>query len=108
MGTRRMEMDILRGLAILSVVIIHISAQPINAGVTGPMEVFYVILNQVTRFAVPAFLLLSGMGLTISGSGEDSYFRFLKKRLSKILPLYLFLWHLFVTCDGAVALGVWL
>lgn len=103
-----MEMDILRGLAILSVVIIHISAQPINAGVTGPMEVFYVILNQVTRFAVPAFLLLSGMGLTISGSGEDSYFRFLKKRLSKILPLYLFLWHLFVTCDGAVALGVWL
>lgn len=80
---RFIEMDMLRGMAILAVILIHISS-----GETGT---FYLIINQLSRFAVPIFLFLSGLGLTLSDKLNEGYFIFLKKRISKVLPLYL-LW----------------
>ena len=42
------------------------------------------IINQASRFSVPAFILISGMGLSIS-------FKFIGHRFGKILPQYI-LW----------------
>src|SRR5699024_6789641 len=54
-----------------------------------------IILNQVARFGVPVIIFLSGWGLTVSKNYQraDNYFDFLKKRLVKLLPAYLF-WNI--------------
>lgn len=47
------------------------------------------IVNQASRFSVPAFILISGMGLSIGYKKNQSYFTFIGRRLSKILPQYI-------------------
>lgn len=90
MGKRYVNFDYLRGLAILAVMTIHVTAPTAVEDVTSA-----IILNQTARFGVPVFIFLSGWGLTVSNSypRADSYFDFLKKRLSKLLPAYL-VWNL--------------
>lgn len=82
--------DYLRGLAILAVVTIHVTAMTAVDNVMSS-----IIMNQVARFGVPVFIFLSGWGLTVSDSYQrsKSYFDFLKKRFFKLLPAYL-LWNL--------------
>ncbi len=90
MSKRYANFDYLRGLAILAVVTIHVTATTAVENVTSSL-----VMNQVARFGVPVFIFLSGWGLTVSDSYQRSggYSAFLKKRLSKILPAYL-LWNL--------------
>lgn len=82
--------DTLRGISILGVILIHITANTtINNG-----EVSYAIsmlFNQLARFAVPAFLILSGWGLTIGNKLKQGYKFFLKTQLTKVIFLYI-LW----------------
>lgn len=89
MSKRYEKFDVLRAFAILGVVLIHTTAPLATDG-----EVFSVVVNQASRFAVPAFFILSGWGLTISNSLERSknYVSFIKKRLWGLLPLYL-MWN---------------
>lgn len=90
MEQRYRTFDYLRGLSILAVVLIHLTVPTAIAEETGG-----IILNQITRFGVPVFIFLSGWGLTVAESYERSasYFVFLKKRLSKLLPAYL-VWNI--------------
>ncbi len=90
MEKRYANFDYLRGLAILAVVTIHVTAPTAVESVTSS-----IIMNQAARFGVPVFIFLSGWGLTVSNSYQRSgnYFTFLKKRLGKLLPAYL-LWNL--------------
>lgn len=90
MESRYKNFDYLRGLAILAVVLIHITAPTAIAEETGG-----IIFNQITRFGVPVFVFLSGWGLTVAESYERSasYIDFLKRRLSKLLPAYL-VWNI--------------
>lgn len=89
MSKRNVNFDYLRGLAILAVVTIHVTASSAVQGISSS-----IILNQVARFGVPVFIFLSGWGLTVANSYQrsDSYFSFLKRRLSKLLPAFL-LWN---------------
>lgn len=89
MSKRYPNFDILRGMAILAVVIIHVTASAAVDGITRA-----VVLNQLARFGVPVFVFLSGWGLTVANSyrRSENYFAFLKNRLSKIIPGYL-LWN---------------
>jgi len=48
------------------------------------------LLNQVVRFAVPLFFLISGFVLELNYDYHQNYFSYLKKRLSKILIPYFF------------------
>ena len=82
---RYLPFDALRGLAIMGVVLIHISGM-YYVTIGTPAIVF----NQLSRFAVPVFLILSGWGLTITHSLRNGYGNFLARRSRKILPLYLF------------------
>lgn len=83
------KFDILRGFAILAVVLIHITAPLATDG-----DILSIIVNQVSRFAVPVFFILSGWGLTIAGSYEKSegYLDFLKARFLSVFPQYI-LWN---------------
>src|SRR5699024_12452122 len=67
MDTRYEKFDILRGFAIIGVVLIHITAPLATDG-----DVFSIIVNQMSRFAVPVFFFLSGWGLTAAKSYEKS------------------------------------
>lgn len=84
MQKRIIEMDILRGLAILGVVIGHVTAETLYVK-NSFLGIFF---NQAIRFAVPVFIFLSGMGLSLSQKPYPGHIRFVGQRLRKIIPLY--------------------
>ena len=83
--------NIIKGLAILAVLTIHISAY--FPGIyNGEGQLFFIAIDQLARFCVPAFLIISGYGLATKYEGQKiDYISFVKKRIGKLLPLYL-LW----------------
>ncbi|MCH5138686.1 acyltransferase, partial [Clostridiaceae bacterium UIB06] len=87
-------MDVVRAVAIIAVVCIHVSASPIyGADSNSHIYKIAIIINQLSRFSVPAFILISGMGLTLSNKKELGYFAFVGRRFSRIVPQYI-LWCL--------------
>jgi len=85
------EIDFIRIICIVSVILIHTTTKVLaiskNNLVACPFALF---LNQLTRFAVPIFFMISAFGLSLSYSRDLNYFSYLKQRLSKILIPYLF------------------
>lgn len=85
MMNRMKELDFIRAIAMLSVITIHVTSTYINYDssvlVLGMNVAF--ILNQITRFAVPLFIMLSGISLGLRTS-SCSFRDFLRKRLVKI------------------------
>ncbi|WP_052037826.1 acyltransferase [Clostridium drakei] len=90
-------MDIIRAISILAVVLIHVSALIIyRSGFDSNMCKLSIIINQISRFSVPAFILISGIGLTLSFKEDEGYFKFIKHRFNKIIPSYI-LWCVIYT-----------
>lgn len=83
--------DFIRLISILAVVMIHTTTRTIEASANN-LAGFPVsfILNQLFRFAVPLFFLISGFVLELNYSFHRSYFAYLKKRLSRILIPFVF------------------
>lgn len=79
------ELDGIRAIAALGVVMIHVTA-----GTTGTI---FVACNQLARYAVPTFFLLSGFGA--SGKTEGG----VVPRLKWLLPPYLFWSALYLFID---------
>ncbi|MCI1715721.1 acyltransferase [Clostridium sp.] len=90
---RILQMDIIRSVAILAVIGIHVSGAVLGSNPSPLGYNITFVFNQICRFSVPAFIFISGMGLSISYRREESYFHFLVKRFKKILPQY-FVWCL--------------
>ena len=90
---RMPELDYVRVLAMLGVVTIHVTGAFVyqdSAHTLAGMNLAF-LLNQIVRFAVPMFMVLSGASL---GFGEKkSCGRFWKARFFKLLPPYL-IWSL--------------
>ena len=87
---RLIELDYIRTFAMLAVIVIHVSSAFVYSDSDYPlfgMNVAF-ILNQVTRFAVPLFVLLSGVALSISHA-DGSYISFVKKRIVKLAGFYI-------------------
>jgi Uncharacterized protein conserved in bacteria len=83
-------MDVIRALAIVAVVLIHVSATIIyRSDVNSYIYKIAIIINQLSRFSVPAFILISGIGLTLSNKKELGYFAFVGRRFSRIVPQYM-------------------
>lgn len=87
---RHHAVDALRVLAILAVVAIHTSTRTIEA-VNGNIDAlpFSFLVNQISRFAVPLFFLISGYVLELSYPNHQNYFVYLKKRFNRIFLPYL-------------------
>lgn len=87
-------MDGLRAAAALAVVLIHVSAGRTNA--------IGVVCNQLTLFAVPVFVMLSGYGHMHSWLQHDgqSAMQTAIRRLSRVLPAYLVWSVLYLAMDA--------
>lgn len=89
------ELDFARVVAMLSVIMIHVTSTYIyveSRYMIFGMNIAF-ILNQLSRFAVPMFILLSGASLGLSRQ-EENCLRFYKKRFLKIGIPYL-IWFTF-------------
>lgn len=88
-GQRALELDVLRGAGALAVVVIHASATPLSEeSALGQASWMLLVPNVAARFAVPVFMILSGMGLTLSARRSERYAQFLWRRLTGIVPAY--------------------
>lgn len=66
------EIEISRGLAILAVLLIHITGLPVREFPPGsPAYLFYVLINRGCQFAVPLFLMISALVLAHRCGGEQ-------------------------------------
>lgn len=83
--------DALRIVAILAVIAIHTTTKNLDL-VSHDLKnnLILFIINQLVRFAVPLFFLISGFVLELSSSIEINYFDYLKKRLNRIFLPYFF------------------
>jgi len=83
--------DALRTISILAVLLIHTTTRTIetthNDLSNFPWTLF---LNQIARFAVPLFILISGFVLELNYDYHANYLSYLKKRVGKIFIPYLF------------------
>ncbi len=88
------EIDILRTVSIFSVVLIHTTSKILDFSkydlVSHPFALF---LNQISRFAVPLFFMISAFVLEHNYFHHLKYLPYLKRRFSKLLLPYLF-WSL--------------
>lgn len=86
------ELDFARAAAMLAVIAIHVTSTFIHAEsaytLLGMNAAF--ILNQAARFAVPLFILISGVSLGLHPPAGETAAAFYKKRLLKIGGPYLF------------------
>lgn len=96
----RIRVNLLKGLAITAVVIIHILSSIPGHIYTTPNAGQYIFLDQLLRFSVPLFLGLSGYSLARKYSADLKVIEFYKRRLVRIIPLYVLwsigLWLLFL------------
>lgn len=93
-------LDAMRAIAIAAVVMIHTTTRTIETAkdnvVVFPWTLF---LNQISRFAVPLFFIVSGFALELNYSNNTNYLEYLKKRLGKIFVPYVFwsaIYYLFI------------
>lgn len=91
MKTRYYELDLIKTLATLGVVIIHLSAKLQYSNIIE-RGLWLVILNQISRFSVPAFFIVSGI-LAVRSYQRLKYKGFIKKRFCDILLPYI-IWSL--------------
>src|SRR5882724_3283927 len=85
----------MRVIAILAVVMIHTSTRVLEAAHYDLNGYNWdLLLNQISRFAVPLFFAISGFALEISYNSHSNYLNFFKKRIIKIIIPYIF-WSAF-------------
>jgi len=82
-------LDILRTLAILAVIFIHITSPLVNMNYIKNMHYWWIgnVVMSASRFAVPIFLMLSGASML---GKEYKLGEFYKKRIVRVLVPFLF------------------
>lgn len=96
-----LRVTLLKGVAISAVVIIHtLSSVKGNIFVHKSFSDFFIFIDQLCRLSVPLFIGLSGYALTKRYYHELSLSQFFKKRVMRLIPVYLVwsisLWLLFM------------
>jgi len=107
---KRLEaLDFTRVIAMLAVVMIHVSSTFIyneSGFMLLGMNLGF-MLNQVTRFAVPLFILISGMSLGISAKG-GSALSFWKRRILKVGIPYVVWFFVYDLYNHGLNVGVYI
>lgn len=80
---RLYNIDLLKIICCISVIIIHITAPYINK-IKGNELVFLNLFNCITRFAIPSFVMISGY-FAISNINKYSTEEYYKKKIKNIL-----------------------
>lgn len=83
--------DVLRVVSILAVVLIHTSSRTLETAHFDVSQVPWTLfLNQIARFAVPLFFLISGFVLELNHKDKLDLVLFFKKRFGRLFVPYLF------------------
>jgi surface polysaccharide O-acyltransferase-like enzyme len=83
--------DILRIIAILAVLLIHTTTRTLEVSGYALTKIPWTLfLNQVGRFAVPLFFMISGFVLELNYHLHENYLAYLQKRFSRIVVPYIF------------------
>lgn len=87
------EAHILRGIACLAVVFVHITAIPVSTLLPDSLHMkIFSLLNRSAKFTTPTFIFLSGLTLFYSYKDKKlDYIKFYKKRLTATIFPYI-LW----------------
>lgn len=100
------ESTLLKGLAIGAVVGLHLLSTLPRVYTTWSYPLFWISLDQLLRFCVPLFIVLSGYGLTIKYWHEPLQFgEYIQRRTSKLFPLYL--WWSLASVAMIASIPVW-
>lgn len=87
---RNYSIDFIKTVAILAVVVIHVSSTFLRLVDVDSFQFYAVaIVNQFGRFAVPLFFIVSGFLLASRYNSDLSVVEFYKKRVVRILPSYI-------------------
>ena len=88
-GTKLMWVELLRLIACFSVILIHISAWCIYDIPFGETSwIVVLIYNSIGRFAVPIFVMISGM-LYLNVNRQISFEKLFKKYVFRLLIVYI-------------------
>ena len=83
------QINILRAFAIIAVVIIHVTSYFSEIHTFSGLPTIIASIDIFSQFAVPMFILISGLVLSLRYDGEYSIKTFYKKRINRILIPYL-------------------
>jgi len=93
---RLLQLDILRGVSIIGVILIHIIGSSFHFWNKGSLTWFvFLTLDQLFRFSVPLFVFISGYTLYSKYALNFKYREFYLKRVARVLPWY-FVWSLII------------
>lgn len=100
--TKLLELDIVRALAILAVVLIHgTSSATVEPTEGSASQIMFYILNVGSSFAVPLFIMISGIVLFYSYDGRwnarTAMVFYRKRAVSLVIPYFIwaFFYHVF-------------
>ena len=94
MEERKSYIDVLRILAIFSVILLHCNTNFFPIASLYPQREWLLAncINAISRFGVPIFFMISGY-LLLSEDSSNNIGKFYKKRLLRILPPF-FIWNM--------------
>ncbi len=90
------EINLIRGFAILSVILIHVTAYFGAASVLSPVIFVNMFADGFLHYAVPLFILISGLVLSLAYWRGENYVVFYRKRLQSIIPQYVIFSALYI------------
>jgi len=97
---RRLDLDFMRGIAIIAVIVIHCIAPIVTTHEVGSTSwIIGNVIDSAARWAVPLFVIISG-GLLIKRSTYTDISQFYKKRLRRLFlpliawPVIYYLWYI--------------
>ena len=96
------ELDYLRGIAILLVISIHVSANFIYMSTADFLSLFYMSIDTYSSVAVPLFIAISGFILFYLYHGGLNIKTFYRKRFFSVVPPYLFFTVFYLGFEYAV------
>ena len=94
------EINYLRGLAILSVISIHISDYFTEMNNINLLTSLYMVIDALSQAAVPAFIFVSGFVLYNSYNANFKIVPFYVKKLKYILPPYIIFSAFYIIFDS--------
>ncbi len=91
MATRSYSVDLIKGISILAVILVH--THPFGLYDGSSRSDLEIVINQLCRFAVPLFFILSGYFFAQKMRTEND-FSFIKKRIKSLITLFV-MWSIF-------------
>lgn len=102
---RILEIERLRGMAFLAVVLQHsIAHYSVAEGMTERDGILMAVLLIASKFAVPAFIFITGMVMFYNDSGQLQYGQFVKKRIIYIYIPFVVWTVIHMAVDGTLYL----